>query len=60
MGHYGEMYEADATAASRERRNRWKEFDAKVSKLREVAPAELPKRFLDALEDMQNWLRVRC
>lgn len=59
MGHYDEMYEADAEKASRERQKRWKEFNDKVDKLRECAPAELPARFLDALEDMRNWLRVR-
>lgn len=59
MGHYDTMYEEDHANAVRERVDKLKRFETSLVQFTKDIPTEVPKRFLENLEDLHNWVKRR-
>ena len=61
MGHYDEAYAADFEKNRVREKKRLKEYHKKLDEFRKATPLStlIPQRFLDSLEDLDNWLYVR-
>jgi hypothetical protein len=59
MGHYDSAYEHSANESNHLYKLKLKAALKDVQKLREHAKTCLPVRFMDDLEDCENWLKVQ-
>jgi mRNA-degrading endonuclease YafQ of YafQ-DinJ toxin-antitoxin module len=57
MGHYSDAYEHDAQEATKRQKQELQAILKDVKKLRRSN--HLPTRFLEMLEDCENWLIVK-
>jgi len=56
MGHYDSCYEYDEEQARKQRAKECKAARKKIDSLRDSLPQDTPQRFLDSLEDLDNYL----
>lgn len=58
MSHYSDDYEYEAKKLKKSRNERIKKHLEKVSELQVESRSFAPVRFMDMLEDYENWLKV--
>ena len=58
MGHYSDAYEHEDNQRRKELKKRYKESGKQAMELRHGLPSNVPTRFKEALEDLENWLEV--
>ena len=58
MGHYDSCYEYDEEQARKQRSKESKAARKKLDSLRDSLPQITPKRYLEHLEDLDNYLAV--
>lgn len=62
MGHYDSAYEYEAEQAHKEKIRKHKKLGKQVEELRlelKHSGAKVPTRFIESLEDLENWLAVQ-
>lgn len=56
MSHYDSDYEADEVERLKHRKKRLIKMLEKIKKLKSTLDSNIPERFTDSLEDLNNWI----